>query len=148
MAAYLDGSGAGKGSGTAKRAVTGPALGELDMEAVTALAMASALRGELARVGNNLNQAVRLVHVHGADPGVVEQLQDAVAQVRAVVGAVHQMSTSASTSATSSGASSSTRRQAGGGATRNARASVKAAAGRATAAKPVTANPWISGDKA
>ncbi|WP_432509431.1 plasmid mobilization relaxosome protein MobC, partial [Kineococcus auxinigenes] len=47
-----------------------------------------ALRGELTRIGANLNQAVRLAHTHGVDPVAVGRIETAVAQVRAGVGQV------------------------------------------------------------
>jgi hypothetical protein len=47
------------------------------------------LRAELARVGNNLNQVVRLAHTAGVDPDALARLEVAVDATRGAVRAVH-----------------------------------------------------------
>ena len=44
------------------------------------------LRAELARVGNNLNQAVRAAHANGVDAGAAASIEHAAKQVYAAIG--------------------------------------------------------------
>ncbi|WP_432573189.1 plasmid mobilization relaxosome protein MobC [Kineococcus sp. SYSU DK005] len=48
------------------------------------------LRLELARVGSNLNQAVRLAHAHGLDAAAAARIEVAAAEVRQVLRALHE----------------------------------------------------------
>jgi len=141
----------GAGSGRSGRASL-----EVDMDVVAALARSSTLRAELSRVGNNLNQAVRLAHACGAEASALARMEGAAAQVWALMSLVHEQSTRAGAGAGGVATEAMANAPASGGrpAPRRAPRSTSTASstsvdrtqqqGRpAQAVQPV--NPWTSG---
>lgn len=143
-------------SRTHGRSVKVAASGDLDVDAVAALARSSTLRAELSRVGNNLNQAVRLAHAQGGEAGALARMEEAAAQVWALMSLVHEQSTRAGADVGAVTTEATANAPAGGGRPGPRRAPRTASAASSTSvdraqqqgrpaqtAQPV--NPWTSG---